>query len=189
MPKLAATALALLAALAAPAHAQCTPKNPTGPVPAHEADLIYLPTPHPVVAAMLGLAGVSRADVVYDLGSGDGRIPIAAARDFGARGVGVELDSSLVEAARCNARVAGLEKQVEFRHQDLFAADVREATVVTLFLFPEVNQRLAPRLRAQLKPGTRIVSHRFGLGDWKPDRTIEAEGRQLLLWIVPERGR
>lgn len=178
--------LALLAALAAPlAHAQCAPKNPTGPVPPHEADLIYLPTPHPVVAAMLRLAGVSRADVVVDLGSGDGRIPIAAARDFGARGVGVELDSSLVEAARCSARVAGLEKRVEFRHQDLFLADLREATVVTLFLLPEVNRKLAPRLRAELRPGTRIVSHRFGLGDWQPDRTIEADGHPLFLWVVP----
>jgi len=184
MPRIALAALSLLAVLAAPqAHAQCAPKNPTGPVPPLEADLLYLPTPHPVVDAMLRLAGVTRADVVVDLGSGDGRIPIAAARDFGARGIGVELDSALVESARCHAREAGLEKSVEFRHQDLFAADLRDATVITLFLLPEVNQKLAPRLRA-LRPGTRIVSHRFGLGDWKPDRAIEADGHPLLLWIV-----
>ena len=177
--------LAAAMALAPPAGAQCTPKNPTGPLPPHEADLVYLPTPHHVVAAMLRLAGVSRADVVYDLGSGDGRIPIAAARDFGARSVGLELDSSLVEAARCNARTAGLEKQVEFRHQDLFRADLGEATVVTLFLFPDMNRQLAPKLRAELRPGARIVSHRFGLGDWPPDRQVEADGHMLLLWTVP----
>jgi len=188
MPKLALAALCLLAALAPrPAQAQCVPGNAAWPLLPHEADHAYLPTPHRVVDAMLRLAEVSRADVVYDLGSGDGRIPIAAARDFGARGVGLELDVSLVEAARCNAQVAGLEKQVEFRQQDLFAADLREATVVTLFLFPDVNRRLAPVLRAQLRPGARIVSHRFGLGDWQPDRTIEADGHALLLWIVPGR--
>jgi SAM-dependent methyltransferase len=155
------------------------------PVPPHEADILHLPTPHRVVDAMLRLAGVSGADVVYDLGSGDGRIPIAAARDFGARAVGVELDAARVELARCHARAADVEKRVEFRQQDLFATDLREATVVTLFLFADLNQKLAPRLRAQLRPGTRIVSHRFGLGDWKPDRTIEADGHELLLWIVP----
>lgn len=176
--------LAAAMMLAQPAGAQCRPKNPAGPLPPHEADLLYLPTPHHVVAAMLRLAGVSQADVVYDLGSGDGRIPIAAARDFGARGVGLELDSSLIEAARCNARTAGLEKQVEFRRQDLFRADLGEATVVTLFLFPDMNRQLAPKLRAELRPGARIVSHRFGLGDWPPDREIEADGHTLLLWTV-----
>jgi SAM-dependent methyltransferase len=189
MPKIALAVLALFAALALPADApaQCVPGNAAFPLLPHEADLAYLPTPHPVVDAMLRLAGVSRADVVYDLGSGDGRIPIAAARDFGARGVGLDLDVAQVEVARCNAQVAGLDKQVEFRHQDLFTAELREATVVTLFLFPDVNRRLAPVLRAQLRPGTRIVSHRFGLGDWKPDRAIEADGHSLLLWIVPGR--
>jgi SAM-dependent methyltransferase len=150
-----------------------------------EAEVLYLPTPHPVVDAMLRLAGVSRADVVYDLGSGDGRIPIAAARLFGARGVGIELDGRMIERARCNAREAGMERLVEFRQDDLFDADLREATVVTLFLFPEMIQRLMPELRVKLRPGTRIVSHRFGSSTWQPDRTIEADGHALLLWTVP----
>lgn len=151
----------------------------------HEAEALYLPTPQPVVEAMLRLAKVSRADIVYDLGSGDGRIPIAAARAYGARGVGIELDGRMVERARCHARAAGIERLVEFRQQDLFGADLRQATVVTLFLFPEINRRLLPKLLAELRPGTRIVSHRFGLGDWPPERAIDAGGHAVLLWKVP----
>jgi len=151
----------------------------------HEAEALYLPTPQPVVEAMLRLAKVSRADIVYDLGSGDGRIPIAAARAYGARGVGIELDGRMIERARCNALAAGIERLVEFRQQDLFGADLREATVVTLFLFPEMNRRLLQKLRSELRPGTRIVSHRFGLGDWPPERTIDAGGHTVLLWKVP----
>jgi predicted RNA methylase len=134
---------------------------------------------------MLRLAAVSRSDVVYDLGAGDGRIPIAAARAYGARGVGIELDGRMLERARCNARAAGMERLVEFRQEDLFRADLRAATVVTLFLFPEMNLRLKPKLLSELRPGTRIVSHRFGLGDWPPERIIEAGGHPLLLWTVP----
>lgn len=174
-------------AVAAPAAgAQCLPA-PAVPDAAqmHEAEVLYLPTPHPVVEAMLRFAGVSRSDVVYDLGSGDGRIPIAAARNYGARGVGIELDGRMIERARCHAREAGMERLVEFRQEDLFRAELREATVVTLFLFPELNRRLLPKLRAELRPGTRIVSHRFGLGDWPPERTIEAGGHPVLLWTVP----
>ena len=151
----------------------------------HEAEALYLPTPRPVVDAMLRLAGVSRTDVVYDLGSGDGRIPIAAAREYGARGVGIELDNRLIGRARCSAREAGMEHLVEFRQEDLFLTDLREATVVTLFLFPHLNQRLGPKLRAELRPGTRIVSHRFGIGDWKPERTIEVGGNPVMFWTVP----
>jgi SAM-dependent methyltransferase len=151
----------------------------------HEAEVLYLPTPYPVVDAMLRLAGVSAADVVYDLGSGDGRIPIAAARDYGARGVGIELDARMIERARCNALQAGVAHRVQFRQQDLFLADLREATVVTLFLFPEMNRRLGAKLAAELRPGARIVSHRFGLGDWPPAQTIDAGGHELLLWKVP----
>jgi SAM-dependent methyltransferase len=151
----------------------------------YEADVLYLPTPHRVVQEMLGLAGVSPDDVVYDLGSGDGRIPIAAARDYGARGVGIELDGGLVAFARCRAREARVEQRVEFREVDLFNADLRDATVVTLFLFPEINRRLAPKLRAELRPGTRIVSHQFDLGDWPPDAEREVDGRRILRWTVP----
>ncbi len=134
---------------------------------------------------MLRLARVSPADVVYDLGSGDGRIPIAAARDQGGGGVGIELDARLVALARCNAREAGVDKQVEFREQDLFKADLREATVVTLFLLPEMNRRLKAKLLAELKPGTRVVSHRFDFGDWPPDRVQHSGGHPILLWTVP----
>ncbi|MEK6245463.1 MAG: class I SAM-dependent methyltransferase [Pseudomonadota bacterium] len=172
------------------ANADCGPakaRGATQPNAAemHEAEVAYLPTPHHVVEAMLRLAAVSRTDVVYDLGSGDGRIPIAAAQAYGARGVGIELDGRMIERARCNAREAGMERLVEFRQEDLFRADLREATVVTLFLFPEMNQRLIPKLLSELRPGTRIVSHRFGLGNWPPERTIEASGHPLLLWTVP----
>jgi len=150
----------------------------------HEAEALYLPTPQPVVEAMLHLAGVSRTDVVYDLGSGDGRIPIAAARQHGARGVGIEFDARMIERARCHAREAGMESRVEFRQEDLFQSDLREATVVTLFLFPHMVQQLGPKLFAELRPGTRIVSHRFGFGERPPDRAIEVDGHPVLLWNV-----
>lgn len=182
-------ALLIAGAAAAPnVNAACAPARGAARPDAadlHEAEVLYLPTPHHVVAAMLRLAGVSRTDIVYDLGAGDGRIPIAAARAYGARGVGIELDGRMVERARCDAREAGVERLVEIRQGDLFAADLREATVVTLFLFPEMVQRLMPKLRAELRPGTRIVSHRFGPSSWPPDRTIEAGGHPLLLWTVP----
>jgi SAM-dependent methyltransferase len=176
------------AAAAQNASAACAPARGAAQPNAaemHEAEVLYLPTPHHVVAAMLRLADVSKTDVVYDLGSGDGRIPIAAARDHGARGVGIELDGRMIERARCNAREAGMEHLVEFHQEDLFRADLRQASVVTLFLFPELNRRLMPKLFSELRPGTRIVSHRFGLGDRAPERTIEAGGHPLLLWTVP----
>jgi SAM-dependent methyltransferase len=148
------------------------------------AEVLHLPTPHPVVEAMLQVAGVRAGDVVYDLGSGDGRIPIAAARRYGVRAVGIELDARFVEQARCRAREAKVEHLVEFRQQDIFDTDLRQATVVTLFLFPETNAKLRPKLQAELPTGARIVSHRFGIGDWKPERKIEARGHPLLLWRV-----
>jgi len=187
-PLLLAALLFAGAAASRDANAACAPARGAAQPDAaamHEAEVVYLPTPHPVVAAMLRLAGVSRTDVVYDLGSGDGRIPIAAARDHGARGVGIELDGRMIERARCNAREAGIERLVEFRQEDLFRADLRKATVVTLFLFPEMIVRLKAKLLAELRPGTRIVSHRFGLGDWPPERTIEVDGHPVLLWKVP----
>jgi len=187
----AAGSLIFVFALAsAEANAQCGPGTVPGAAPPsaadmNEAEALYLPTPSRVVEEMLVLAGVSRTDVVYDLGSGDGRIPITAAQAFGARGVGIELDGRMIERARCNARAAGMERLVEFRQQDLYRADLRDATVVTLFLFPEMNLRLMPKLLAELRPGTRIVSHRFGLGDWPPERRVVVEGSTLLLWTVP----
>ena len=150
----------------------------------------YVPTPPDVVERMLELAAVTRDDVVYDLGSGDGRIPIAAARRHGARGVGLELDPRRVEEARANARAAGVEDRVEFHVQDVLTADLSPATVVTLYLLSSSNARLRPILARQLKPGTRIVSHAFSMGsEWPADRTerfTSASGDEvtLYLWIV-----
>jgi len=152
-----------------------------------DADVLYLPTPYPVVDAMLRVAQVRPGDRLYDLGAGDGRIVIAAARDYGIRAVGIERDPRKAAEARDNVRRAGLEHLVEIREGDALEADLSDATVVTVFLFPEINARLAPKLRAELPRGARIVSHRFGLGDWPPDRRAEAYGHPLLLWIGPGR--
>ena len=148
-------------------------------------------TPPEVVVEILRLAGVGPGDVVYDLGSGDGRIVIAAARDFGARGVGIELDPDLVAESARNARRAGVAERTRFLRQDIFDADISEATVVTMYLSPEVNLRLRPKLLSQLKPGSRIVSHDFPIGDWQPARVVNFKGPErthvLSLWIVPPR--
>ncbi len=147
-------------------------------------------TPPEVVTEILRLARVGPDDVVYDLGSGDGRIVIAAARDFGARGVGIELDPDLVAESIRNARRARVADRTRFLQQDIFEADISEATVVTLYLSPEVNLRLRPKLLA-LPPGSRIVSHDFPIGDWKPERMVNFKGPErthvLSLWIVPLR--
>ena len=182
--------LLALFVLSAGASAQNEPCNSPASVwgaGVYEVDVLYLPTPHRVVAEMLRLAGVSAADAVYDLGSGDGRIPIAAARDHGARGIGIELDPGMIARARCFAREARVEHRVEFRQEDLFSADLSDATVVTLFLFPEMTRRLAPKLRAELRPGARIVSHSFDLGDWRPDAERTIDGNTIFLWTVPPR--
>ena len=151
-------------------------------------DVIYVPTPYATVEAMLTLAEVGPGDVVYDLGSGDGRIPIQAARRFGARGVGIEISPTRIAEARANAKAAGVADLVRFRRQDLFVADVREASVVTLYLLPELNERLKPRLLRELRPGARIVSHVWDMGAWKPEKTVSvAEGFQIYLWRVPVR--
>ncbi len=153
-----------------------------------EAEALYLPTPQPVVDAMLRLANVGPGDVLFDLGSGDGRIPVTAAHRYGARAVGIELDGRRIAEARRNARESGVERLVEFRQADVFVADFRAATVVTLFLFPDMILRLRPRLLAELAPGTRIVSHRFDLGDWPPERRADVDGHVIFLWTVPPRG-
>lgn len=149
----------------------------------------YVQTPPGVVTAMLRLAEVRAGDVVYDLGSGDGRVVIAAARDFGARGVGIELEPKLVEVSRGLARRAGVADRAEFRQEDIFVTDVSAASVVALYLSPELNAKLRPRLTTQLRPGSRIVSHDFPMGDWTPVRTITVAGpdrtHTLHLWIVP----
>jgi precorrin-6B methylase 2 len=152
-------------------------------MPAHPPDAIYIPTPTEVVTAMLKMAQVRPGDVVYDLGSGDGRIVIAAVREFGAaRGVGIELDAARVLEARALARQAGVSDRVEFRQQDLFETDLRDATVVTIYLGNAVNLRLRPKLLAELKAGVRIVSHAFDMGDWAPHDTQTVSGREVFLW-------
>ena len=153
--------------------------------PARAPDIFFTPTWEPVVFEMLELAQVTRDDVVYDLGSGDGRIVIQAAQKYGARAVGIEIDPRLVDISRQVAREAQLSDKATFIEGDLFAADLSPATVVTLYLSTTINRRLAPRLRA-LRPGTRIVSHQFGLGEWKPDRVIRSShGTDVFLWTVP----
>ena len=139
------------------------------------------------MAAMLKLAAVDSRDVVYDLGSGDGRIPIAAARQFGARGVGLEIHPERIAEARRNALQAGVAGRAEFRLGDIFEADLREATVVTMFLLADLNRKLRPKLQAELRPGTRVLSYCFDMGDWKPARTIDAGGCKIHLWTIPRR--
>ena len=147
-------------------------------------DIRYAPTPNRVVRKMLELADVTSRDVVYDLGSGDGRIVIMAAKEFGARGVGIEIDRRLIAKSRENARKAGVEDRVEFRHQDLFATDLRDATVVATYLLTHLNARLAPKLK-RLRRGTRIVSHSFDMGDaWPPDKQVAMVGSTIFLWTV-----
>ena len=166
--------------------AQPTP-TPSKVIP--HSDAPYVVTPNEVVIEILKIASVTKDDVVYDLGSGDGRLVIAAAKQFGARGVGVEIDPRLIQESNENARLAGVSDRVKFVQQDLFQTDLSEATVVTLYLLPEVNLRLRPKLLRELKPGTRLVSHQFGLKDWKPDRSevVRTPSRlhRVDYWIIP----
>jgi SAM-dependent methyltransferase len=156
--------------------------------PAGAMEAPYITTPEPVVSAMLDLARVGRDDVVYDLGCGDGRIVIAAARERGARGVGVEIDLELVDRARVAARQAGVAERVRIERGDLFALDVREATVVMLYLGENLNTRLWPKLARELKPGARVVSHRFIIRGVPAQRSIDVHGVQLHLWTIPPQG-
>jgi SAM-dependent methyltransferase len=148
-------------------------------------DVPYVPSPNAVVEGKLKLAGVKANDTVYDLGCGDGRIVITAAKTYGAKAVGVDIDPERIREARANAKSAAVEEKVRFEENDLFQADIAGATVVTLYLLPSVNERLKPKLLKELKPGTRIVSHSFDMGDWRPDKEEIVDGRNLYLWIVP----
>ena len=166
---------------AAPALAQATQQAPL-----RSPDVIFVPTPPAVVQAMLEVAKVTKGDIVYDLGSGDGRIPIAAVRDFGAlRATGIDIDPERIREANANAEVAEVTDRVRFLNQDLFETDISEATVVTLYLLPSLNLKLRPKLNAELKPGTRIVSHAFNMGDWEPDQELEVGGRRVYFWTIP----
>ena len=147
-------------------------------------DVIYVPTRQAVVDGMLKLANVKASDIVYDLGCGDGRFVISAAK-LGARGVGIDIDPVRIREATDNVIKAGLTDRVKIVHGDLFQTDIREATVVTLFLLPDLNLKLRPKLWKELKPGTRVVSNLFDMGDWKPDQEISVDGSRVYLWIVP----
>jgi SAM-dependent methyltransferase len=150
------------------------------------AQVPYVRTPDRVVDAMLNVAKVRKEDIVYDLGSGDGRIVIAAAKRFGARGVGIDIDPERVREAGENALAAGVADRVRFIQQDMFEADISEATVVALYLVPDFNMKLRPKLLRELRPGARIVSHNYDMGDWKPTRTVRVGLRRVHYWVVPE---
>lgn len=155
--------------------------------PARTPDVPFVPTPHPVVEAMLTLGEVKATDRLYDLGSGDGRIVIAAARTFGTKGVGVDLNPVLVEDATRNAKDAGVSDKATFKTGDIFEFDFFDATVVTLYLLPDINLKLRPILWEKLKPGTRIVSHAFLMGDWQPEKSKNVNGSRIYLWRVPSK--
>lgn len=152
-----------------------------------QPDVIFVPTPEEVVDAMLAVAKVGPNDVLYDLGSGDGRIPITAAKRYGTRGVGIDIDPDRIKEANENARKAGVTNKVTFIQGDLFQQDLSQATVISLYLLPALNLRLRPVI-LKLKPGTRIVSHAFDMGDWKPDQTLNINGRAVYFWTVPANG-
>lgn len=173
---------ALLAALSAsPADARQAAPAPRRP------DVIYVPTPDEVVEAMLQVAKVTKNDVVYDLGTGDGRIPVTAARKYGARGVGIDIDPQRIKEATDNVQKSGVADRVRIVQGDLFEANISEATVVTLYLLPSLNVKLMPKLMKDLRPGTRIVSHAFDMGDWKPEQELDVNGRKVYFWTIPKK--
>lgn len=154
--------------------------------PKRTPDVHWEPSEPEIVNAMLTIANVGKKDVVYDLGCGDGRIVIEAVRQKGARGIGIDIDPQRILEATENARKAGVTRRISFRTEDLFEANFRDATVVMLYLWPHVNLKLRPKLLAELKPGTRIVSHSHTMGEWKPDKEIEVQGHRIYFWVVPK---
>ena len=153
--------------------------------PMRSPDVPYVPTPQNVVDGMLKLGEVKKGDVLYDLGSGDGRIVVTAAKQFGVKGTGIDINPERIKEANENAQKEGVTELVRFLNQDLFEADIKDATVVTLYLLPSINLKLRPKLWKDLKPGTRIVSHSFDMGDWAAEKRIEVDGRYLYFWTVP----
>ncbi len=157
--------------------------------PLRSPDVIYVPTPPEVVDAMLKVAKVRQGDVLYDLGSGDGRIPITAAQKFNvARATGIEINPERIQEAEQNLKTSGVSDRVRFRNEDLFEANFSDATVITLYLLPALNVKLLPKLLKELKPGTRIVSHAFAMGDWRPEQTLDIGGRAVYFWTIPAKG-
>ena len=154
-------------------------------VPSQYPDVIFVPTPQEVVDKMLELGRVGKGDILYDLGSGDGRIPVTAAKRFGIRAVGIDIDPERIAEANANAKKNGVADRVQFRQENLFNANFGEATVVTLYLLPDLNVKLRPRLWNELKPGTRIVSHQFDMAEWRPEKQVELNGRTIYFWTIP----
>ena len=181
---LSAAAPLALAGAASSAHAQAPATTPLC-VPARTADVVYEPTPLAVVQTMMDMAAVKSGDVVYDLGCGDGRIAIGAAKR-GASGTGIDLNYNLIEWANANAKAERVQDKVKFLNQDLFTVDLSEASVVMLYLLPELNQRLRPKLWKELKVGSRVVSNAFEMGTWRPDKTVEVPTRYLMayMWTI-----
>jgi protein-L-isoaspartate O-methyltransferase len=192
MSRSRATVLLTVLAVAATSAALVAGRTPQGALPAPQPAPQLAPfsaTPQEVVDRMLQMAEVKKTDVVYDLGSGDGRLVITAAKRYGSRGVGIDIDPALITQSRANARKEGVENLVEFRQQDALTVDVSPASVVTLYLLSGANLKLRPTLQKQLKPGSRIVSHQFGMGDWVPTRTEtitdqRGTSRLLYLWVI-----
>ena len=182
---LALVALMVAASVPTRVYAQAA----TQEAPTRRPDVIYVPTPVEVVEAMLQVANVTKNDVVYDLGCGDGRIPVTAAQKYGARGVGLDIDPQRIKEATENLKTAGVGDRVKFLNQDLFTTDISEATVVTLYLLPSLNVKLIPKLNKELKPGTRIVSHAFDMSadgtERKPRETLNVNGRTVYFWTIP----
>lgn len=168
-----------------------TPPPVSTPAPVQEArtpDVIFVPTPPEVVEAMLDMAQVKDGDVLYDLGSGDGRIPIAAVKRAKVKATGIDIDPARIKEANANAKAQGVEGKVTFKQADLFTSDFSDASVITLYLLDTLNEKLRPKLLAELKPGTRIVSHAFRMGEWEPEAERDVNGRMIYFWRVPAKG-
>jgi hypothetical protein len=190
---IASASILLVLALSAGAQT-AVQQAPQAPAPAPQKelrspDVIFVPTPYDVVEAMLKVAKVGKGDVLYDLGSGDGRIPITAAQNYGiARGIGIDINPERIREANENLNRSGVGDRVRFINADLFEADLSEATVVTLYLLSTLNLKLLPKLLKELKPGTRIVSHAFDMGSWKPEQALKVDGRSVYFWTIPAPG-
>jgi SAM-dependent methyltransferase len=164
-------------------------QNPDGGTQLRSPDVVYVPTPYEAVDAMLKVAKVGKSDIVYDLGSGDGRIPIMAVQKYNAqRAVGIDINPVRIKEAEANLKTANLGDRVRFLNEDLFEAKISDATVVTLYLLPSLNLKLLPKLLNDLRPGTRIVSHAFDMGSWKPEQTLKADGSTIYFWTIPAKG-
>ncbi|HEX2541436.1 MAG TPA: class I SAM-dependent methyltransferase [Caldimonas sp.] len=188
-PAIASVSIFLVLALSACGQTVAE-RGPQAPAAAlRPPDVIFVPTPHEVVDAMLKVAKVGKGDVLYDLGSGDGRIPIAAAQNYGIeRGIGIDINPERVREANQNRAKAGVGQRVTFINADLFESNFSDATVITLYLLPELNLRLLPKLLKETKPGTRIVSHAFDMGTWPPEQKLNVSGRDVFFWTIPAPG-